>query len=106
MQVLGGIFENNKIYSKLDKLNLISSKKNFWEDNNKVKKVVKEKKLYENIINSYKKTKLEIENLKDLKNLGFQENNQEVGFVFCLCGPAEQPFSLFFYGPHTTSTSI
>ena len=78
MQVLGGIFESNKIYSKLDKLNLISSKKNFWEDNNKVKKVVKEKKLYENIINSYKKTKLEIENLKDLKNLGFQENNQEV----------------------------
>jgi len=50
LQVLGGIFESNKIYSKLDKLNLISSKKNFWEDNNKVKKVVKEKKLYENII--------------------------------------------------------
>ena len=75
---LGGTFENNKIYSKLEELNTISSKPDFWKDNNRVKKIVKEKKLYENIIKSFKNSELEINNLKDLRNLGNEEKDQEV----------------------------
>ncbi len=74
----GGTFENNKIYSKLEELNTISSKPDFWKDNNRVKKIVKEKKLYENIIKSFKNSELEINNLKDLRNLGNEEKDQEV----------------------------
>ena len=74
----GGTFENNKIYSKLEELNSISSKPDFWKDSNRVKKIVKEKKLYENIINSYKNSETEIKNLKDLRNLGNEEKDEEV----------------------------
>ena len=75
---LGGTFENNKIYSKLEELNSISSKPDFWKDSNRVKKIVKEKKLYENIINSFKNSETEIKNLKDLRNLGNEEKDEEV----------------------------
>ncbi|OUV61286.1 MAG: peptide chain release factor 2 [Candidatus Pelagibacter sp. TMED128] len=50
----------------------------FWKDQNKVKKTVKEKKIYENILKSYKETSEDIKNLKDLHNLAIEENNEEI----------------------------
>ena len=38
-----GIFEKNKIQFKLDTIESISSKENFWKDQNKVKTLLKEK---------------------------------------------------------------
>ncbi|PDH20037.1 MAG: peptide chain release factor 2 [Pelagibacterales bacterium MED-G40] len=76
--MLGGIFEKNKIKSKLADLNIVSSKENFWKDKNKVKKIVKEKKLYENIINSFQSSQSEISNLKDLYSLALEEKDDEI----------------------------
>ena len=77
-KILGGIFEQNKISSKLQELEKISSSKNFWKDQAKVKKIIKEKKLYDNIIKSYENCSKEILNLKDLYNLGMEEKNDEI----------------------------
>ena len=48
------------------------------KDKSKVKKVVKEKKIFENILNSYKKSTLEVINLKDLYKLAVEENNEDI----------------------------
>ena len=52
--------------------------KNFWKDKEKVKKTVKDKKNYENIINTYKDSSLEIKDLKDFYNLALVEKNDEI----------------------------
>jgi len=77
-QISGGIFDNNKIILRLDELNKISSKQDFWKDQNKVKKIVKEKKLYEKIISSFEKIKKDTNNIKDLHTLGSEEQNEEI----------------------------
>ena len=75
---LGGIFEKNNIASKLQNIENELLQENFWKDKNKVKKTVKEKKIYEGILNSFNKTNLEIKNLKDLHKLAEDENNEEI----------------------------
>ena len=52
--------------------------KNFWKDKAKVKKTVKEKKIYENILSSFKSTFQEVTNLKDLYNLALEEKDDEI----------------------------
>ena len=51
---------------------------NFWKDKEKVKKTVKEKSIYENILSAYKNSTEEIQNLKDLYNLALNEKNDEI----------------------------
>ena len=51
---------------------------NFWKDKPKVKKTVKDKKNFENIINSFETLSLEIKDLKDLYNLAITEKNEEI----------------------------
>ena len=52
--------------------------KNFWKDKAKVKKTVKEKKKYEIILKSYKKSLDDINNLKDLYSLALDEKNEDI----------------------------
>jgi len=52
--------------------------KNFWKDKELVKKTVKQKKIFEDILNSYKNSVNEISNIKDLYNLATQEKNAEI----------------------------
>ena len=52
--------------------------KNFWKDKEKVKKTVKEKKIFESILNSYHKNFQEVNNLKDLFTLALEEKNDEI----------------------------
>ena len=47
------IFEKNKIHSILEKNNKKMLDANFWQDKSLAKKAIKEKKLHENLINSY-----------------------------------------------------
>jgi len=54
------------------------SKEDFWKDNNKVKKIVKEKKHLESILTSYTESKLELDNLNDIYSLGLEEKNTEI----------------------------
>ena len=78
MIILGGIFEKNNISSKLQIIEKELLRENFWKDKNKVKKTVREKKIYEEILNSFNKTNLEIKNLIDLHKLAEDENNEEI----------------------------
>ena len=76
--ILGGIFENNKIASKLRDLEKILLEKNFWKDKLKVKKTVKEKKIYEDILSSHELSSKEVTNLKDFYNLALEEKDDEL----------------------------
>ena len=76
-QILGGIFDNNKVENKISSLDIEILKKDFWKDNRKSKKVIKEKKFLESIFNFYKETLNELENLKDLKNLALEEKDTD-----------------------------
>jgi peptide chain release factor 2 len=62
----------------LQELEEILLSKNFWKDKTKVRKIVKEKKIYDDILNSYKNSSEEISNLKDLYNLALDEKNDEI----------------------------
>ena len=76
--ISGGIFENNNIALKLKEIEKTLLNQNFWKDKSKVKKTVKEKKIYEDILNSYQSSFKEINNLKDLYNLASEEKNDEI----------------------------
>ncbi len=78
MIILGGIFENNKIEERLKDLEKVLLGENFWKDKVKVKKTVKEKKIFEDILSSYKTTLTELNNLKDLYDLALEEKNEEI----------------------------
>ena len=78
MKILGGIFENNEIENKLDQIAKETSKESFWKDQKKVKKILKEKNFYSNLISTYKKIDKDFNNLKDLYSLGNEEKDEEI----------------------------
>ena len=49
---------------------------NFWQNKSKAQKIIKEKKLYEDLINSYENSTRELIELHDLYELAKEENNQ------------------------------
>ena len=51
---------------------------NFWQDKLKSKKIIKEKKLYEDLINSFEQSIDKLKDLDDLKELATEENNSSV----------------------------
>ena len=51
---------------------------NFWQDKIKSKKIVKEKKLFEDLINSFKSISQKLQDSNELYELASQENNQEI----------------------------
>ena len=51
---------------------------NFWQNKDKSKSVIKEKKLYENLINSLDIGIKKLKELDDLNSLAFEEGNQEI----------------------------
>ena len=51
---------------------------NFWQDKLKSKKIIKEKKLYEDLINSFEQSIDKLKDLDDLKELAIEENNSSV----------------------------
>ena len=73
-----GIFDKEDIDNKLKELDRVSLQKDFWKDKKLVKKTVKQKKIFEDILNSYKKSLEDLNNLKDLYNLAFQEKDEDI----------------------------
>ena len=49
---------------------------NFWQDKSKSKKIIKEKKLYEDLIDSFEVSKEKLKDLDDLNELALEENNE------------------------------
>ena len=51
---------------------------NFWQNKSISQKIIKEKKLYEDLINSYKNTSVSLTDLDELNNLAIEEKNQSI----------------------------
>ena len=51
---------------------------NFWQDKANSKKIVKEKKLFEDLINSFNETTKSLKDLDELNELALQENNKQI----------------------------
>ena len=51
---------------------------NFWQNNSKAEKILKEKKLFEDLVQSYKSSLKQFDEITDLYNLALEENNQSV----------------------------
>ena len=51
---------------------------NFWKDKLKSKGIIKEKKLYEDLVNTFNSSEKKLIELDDLNNLALEENNQEI----------------------------
>ena len=51
---------------------------NFWKDKPKAEKILKEKKLYEDLVNSYEVSLKQFNEISDLYDLAVEENNQSI----------------------------
>ena len=51
---------------------------NFWQDKDNSKNIIKEKKLYEGLLNTYKVSIEKLSDLDDLSQLALEEENQTV----------------------------
>ena len=51
---------------------------NFWQNKTKSKNIVKEKKFFEDLINSFKSASQKLDDLNELYELALQEKNQEI----------------------------
>ncbi|MDC0445317.1 peptide chain release factor 2 [Candidatus Pelagibacter sp.] len=72
------MFEKNKINSKLELLNAKMLEANFWQDKENSKKVIKEKKLFEDLLNTYKISIEKLSDLDDLSELALEEKNEPI----------------------------
>ena len=81
---LRSIFEKNDIHSKLENHNHKMLEANFWQDKLNCQKIIKEKKLFEDLINSYNSSETNINDIRELLNLATEENNQNIlnGYYF------------------------
>ncbi|MDB9794887.1 peptide chain release factor 2 [bacterium] len=78
MKELRSIFETNNIHKKLEKNNKKILETSFWQDKANSQKVIKEKKLYEELLNSYENSSKSIVDLDELNELALEEKNQSV----------------------------
>ena len=51
---------------------------NFWQNKTYSKNILKEKKIFEDLIDSYESSQTKIEDLDELYKLGSDENNREI----------------------------
>ena len=51
---------------------------NFWQDKLKSKKILKEKKLFEELTNSYKNSQKNLDDINELYRLALEENNNDL----------------------------
>ena len=72
------IFEKQDIYSKLEKVNKIILEPDFWGNKSKAEKTLKEKKLYEDLVQSYDNSLKQFNEIIDLYDLALEENNKSI----------------------------
>ena len=75
--MLGGIFEKNNIKDKIQTFDKKITESNFWKDKFSAKKILKEKKFFEDISNNFNSTVNELENFEQLLELALKENDIE-----------------------------
>ena len=72
-----GILETNKVELRLKEIEETLQEDNFWKNKELVKKTIKQKKIFEDILNSFNVSSKELANLKDLYSLASQEKDDE-----------------------------
>ena len=72
--MFGGIFEKNKIKDKINNFEKKIADPNFWKNQLSAQKILKEKKFFEDIISNFTSTVNELDNLEQLLELAFKEN--------------------------------
>ena len=75
--ISGGIFDSQKAEKRILELDTEISKESFWKDKIRSKKIIREKNFIENILNFYKESEKNLDNLKDLNKLALDENDTE-----------------------------
>ena len=78
IEELRSFFETNDIYLKLKDHNKKILNANFWQDKAFSKKIIKEKKLYEELVNSFEESIKKLKDLDDLNQLAKEEKNQNI----------------------------
>ena len=78
LKISGGIFDKFQVELKLKEIEITLQKDNFWKNKELAKKTIKQKKVFEDILNNYKETVKEILDLKELFILASQEKNEEI----------------------------
>ena len=76
--MLWGIFDKNDIKGKIQAFDKKITESNFWTDKLSAQKILKEKKLLENIFNNFNFSVNELENLEELLELASKENDSVV----------------------------
>ena len=72
-----GIFDKHGVEIKLKEIDITLQQENFWKDKKLVKKTIKQK-IFEDILNFYKSSLIQIDDIKDLFKLAQTENNDEI----------------------------
>ena len=68
----------NKIFIQLKNINEIVLEPNFWQNKSEAEKILKEKKIYEDLVKSYEASLKQFNEIIDLYNLALEENNQTI----------------------------
>ena len=76
-RISGGIFDSQKAEERILELDTEIGKVSFWKDKIRSKKIIREKNFIENILNFYKESEKNLDNLKDLNKLALDENDTE-----------------------------
>ncbi|MDA7713871.1 peptide chain release factor 2 [Candidatus Pelagibacter sp.] len=75
---LRSIFEKNDIRQKLEKNNKKMLESDFWQNKSISQRIIKEKKLYEDLINSYDNSFTSLIDLNELNDLAIEEKNKAI----------------------------
>ena len=51
---------------------------NFWQDKTRSQKIIKEKKLFEDLINSFNESQSQLDDINELYRLADEENNKDI----------------------------
>ena len=70
--------KRKNIFEQLKVLNEKMLEANFWQDKSRSKKILKEKKLFEDLTNSYKNSEKNLADIKELYRLAIDENNNDL----------------------------
>ena len=75
---LRSFFEKRGIESKLIEINKLILNSDFWDNKSNSEKILKEKKIYDELLNSYKNSNQKCDEIIDFYNLAKEENNTEL----------------------------
>ena len=75
---LRSFFEKQGIESKLVEINKLILNSDFWENKSNSEKILKEKKMYDELVNSYKNSFQKCNEIIEFYNLAKEENNIEL----------------------------